>query len=89
MSALALLLPPLLLTLMLALGRYEERMLGSPPGRREPARHRRHLRLVRDTGPDDGSPAEAGRAAGARTAEAGADGARGRAAADGGERHAA
>lgn len=53
MAALALLLPPLLLTLLLALGRYEERMLGTSRTPPDEGRSRRHLRLVRD--PESGT----------------------------------
>ncbi|MEU1817029.1 hypothetical protein ABZ543_17800 [Streptomyces roseifaciens] len=47
MVAVALLLPPFLLCLVLALGRYEERLLSSPvPG--HPVRTQRPLRAVPD-----------------------------------------
>ncbi|MGW2599896.1 hypothetical protein [Streptomyces klenkii] len=58
MVAVALLLPPLMLCVVLALGRYEERMLSGPAAER-PERTRRRLRAVPElTGEESGSRQE-------------------------------
>ncbi|WP_367139313.1 MULTISPECIES: hypothetical protein [Streptomyces] len=58
MVAVALLLPPLMLCVVLALGRYEERMLNGPAAER-PEQTRRRLRAVPElTGEESGSRQE-------------------------------
>lgn len=68
MAVAALVIPPLLLCALLALGRYEERMLGAPAadGEAAPARRKRrgrHLRAVPDSPAEVPPPGTARRAA--------------------------
>ncbi|PJE95514.1 hypothetical protein CUT44_23055 [Streptomyces carminius] len=51
----AFVIPPLMLCVLVALGRYEEHMLGGDPGAPRHASRRRHLRAV----PDEPAPAPA------------------------------
>ncbi|MFF7727066.1 hypothetical protein [Streptomyces sp. NPDC008001] len=55
MVAVALLLPPLMLCAVLALGRYEERLLSGPEADRR-AQHRRALRAVPDLPSEETAP---------------------------------
>ncbi|MBT2382962.1 hypothetical protein [Streptomyces sp. ISL-11] len=61
MVVVALLLPPLLLCGILAMGRYEERLLGAPDADADTPRHgRRHLRVVPGPPSREPSPADSG-----------------------------